>query len=141
MTRKIIFFMILLPLIILCVCTISFAQRDGDDVVIGKYKVIHSKILDEDRTLLIHLPEDYNKTDKKYPVLYLLYGNHTTTYFAEAVSILDRLGPSGRIPELILVSITNIDRYRDLLPQKPDGSPTKIDKFMVHLPISWQRPV
>lgn len=106
------------------------AQQTGDDIVIGEYVTLHSKILDEERTLLIHLPPDYEESHLRYPVLYHLYGNHVTTYFAEAVAILDDLGETARIPEMILVGITNTDRYRDLLPQKPDGSPTGIDDFL-----------
>jgi tetratricopeptide (TPR) repeat protein len=53
-----------------------------------------------------------------------------TTYFAEAVSILDRLGPTGRIPEMLLVAVTNVDRYRDLMPQRADGSPSGIKNFV-----------
>ena len=109
------------------------AQKTGDDISIGKYHVIHSKILNEDRTLLIHLPRDYEKSTIEYPVLYLLYGNHVTTYFAEAVAILDRLGPTGRIPDMILVGIMNTDRYRDLLPQRDDGSPSGIEAFIKFL--------
>jgi len=108
----------------------SFSQNTGDDVSIGKYQKIHSKILDEERTLLIHLPRNYDKTTYSYPVFYMLYGNHTTTYFAETVSILDRLGSTARITEFILVGITNTDRYRDLLPLTPDGSSTGIDNFI-----------
>jgi len=111
----------------------SHAQKAGDNIVIGKYEVIHSKILNEDRTLLIHLPRDYEKSTIDYPVLYLLYGNHVTTYFAEAVAILDRLGKIGRIPEMILVGIMNTNRYRDLLPQGDDGSPTGIEAFVQFL--------
>jgi hypothetical protein len=60
----------------------------------------------------------------------MLYGNHTTTYFAETVSILDTYGSSGKIPPMILVAITNTNRYRDLLPLKRDGSETGIDEFV-----------
>ena len=105
------------------------AQQDGEDVVIGKYRVLHSKILNEDRTLLIHLPRGYEGAQQHYPVMYMLYGDHVTTYFAEAVSILDTLGPTGRIPDCILVGIMNTDRYRDLLPLAPDGKPTGIEDF------------
>jgi predicted alpha/beta superfamily hydrolase/Tfp pilus assembly protein PilF len=106
------------------------AQKAGDDVVIGKYGVIHSEILNEDRTLLIHLPKNYEESTIDYPVLYLLYGDHVTTYFTEAVYLLDLLGPSGRIPEMILVGIMNTNRYRDLLPQRDDGRPTGIEAFI-----------
>ncbi|UCG27516.1 MAG: tetratricopeptide repeat protein [Bacteroidales bacterium] len=105
------------------------AQEDGDEIVIGTYKLIDSKILNEKRTLLIHLPRGYDETEMAYPVLYLLYGDHVTTYFAETVAILDRLGSTGRIPPMILVSVMNTDRYRDLLPRASDGSPTGIDDF------------
>lgn len=105
------------------------AQTDGEGIVIGSYHKIQSEILGEERTLLVHLPEGYNQSDAKYPVLYLLYGDHMTTYFAETVSILDRFGSTGRIPRMILVSVENTDRYRDLLPFQADGSPTGIDNF------------
>jgi len=45
---------------------LCFAQKDGDDIVIGKYKTIHSHILDEDRLLFVHLPREYGDT-KRYP--------------------------------------------------------------------------
>ncbi len=105
-------------------------QNEGDDVVIGTYHKISSKILNEERTLLVHLPRSYTSTSLDYPVLFLLYGNQVTTYFAQAVSVLDRLGPTGSMPEMLLVAITNTDRYRDLLPQQPDGSPTGIENFV-----------
>jgi predicted alpha/beta superfamily hydrolase len=105
-------------------------QEEGDDVVIGTYHKLHSKILNEERTLLVHLPRDYHNTAQEYPVLYMLYGDQVTTYFAEAVAVLDRLGPTARIPEMLLVAITNTDRYRDLLPLQPDGRPTGIDNFV-----------
>jgi tetratricopeptide (TPR) repeat protein len=122
-------FIIGLFLIMLGFAGLSFSQQDGEDVVIGKYRVIHSTILNEDRTLLIHLPVEYEDGKQHYPVVYMLYGDHVTTYFAEAVSVLDTLGPTGRIPECILVGIMNTDRYRDLLPLTPDGKPTGIENF------------
>jgi len=105
------------------------AQQDGEPVTIGTYRTIHSKILDEDRTLLIHLPRGYEQTKRSYPIIYMLYGNHVSTYFAEAVSVVDNLGATGRIPESILVGIMNTDRYRDLLPET-DGKPTGIGDFI-----------
>lgn len=103
-------------------------QQDGDLVKIGTYKTLHSKIINEDRTLLIHLPRGYENTKESYPVVYMLYGDHVTTYFAEAVSVMERLGSVGRIPPMILVGIMNNDRYRDLLPES-NGNPTGIENF------------
>ena len=36
--------------------TTILAQKDNDDITIGKYRNLHSKILNEDRLLLISLP-------------------------------------------------------------------------------------
>lgn len=105
------------------------AQQDGDPVAIGTYKTIHSRIIDEDRTLLIHLPRGYENAKISYPVVYMLYGDHVTTYYAEVVSVMDRLGSASRIPAMILVGIMNNDRYRDLLPEA-NGNPTGIGKFI-----------
>lgn len=97
--------------------TPCFAQRDGDEIAIGTYQVVHSRILDEDRLLFIHLPQDYQDTQLAYPVLYLLYVD-VYNYFADAASITERLGSTGEIPPLIIVGVANTDRYRDLLPAK-----------------------
>jgi predicted alpha/beta superfamily hydrolase/TolA-binding protein len=97
--------------------TLSFAQKDGDDIVIGKYRVIHSQILDEDRLLFVHLPRDYGETRLAYPVLYLLYVD-VFNYFADAAMVTERLGTTGEIPSLIIVGVANSNRYRDLLPIK-----------------------
>jgi len=97
------------------------AQKDGDDIVIGQYKIIHSNILDEDRLLLIHLPREYDETQLSYPVLYLLYGQDINNYFAEAVIITEKLGSTGEIPPVVIVGVANTNRYRDNLPEKIRG--------------------
>ncbi|MFC1726111.1 alpha/beta hydrolase-fold protein [candidate division KSB1 bacterium] len=96
-----------------------FAQETGDDVVIGKYQKIHSKVLDEDRLLSIHLPRDYENTEMNYPVMYLLYGQDINNYFAPAVINTENLGSTGEIPQMIVVGVANTNRYRDNLPVSP----------------------
>ncbi len=98
-----------------------FAQKDGDDIVIGKYKMIHSHVLEEDRLLLIHLPLEYEESQLSYPVLYLLYGQEINDYFAEAVIITEKFGETGEIPPVIIVGVANTNRYRDNLPAKIRG--------------------
>jgi predicted alpha/beta superfamily hydrolase len=41
---------------------------------IGHYETVHSSKLNEERRLLVHLPDDYETSSKKYPVLYVLDG-------------------------------------------------------------------
>jgi uncharacterized protein len=87
---------------------ISFGQ---DQVVIGQKKVIHSDILQEDRTYQIYLPESYNwALDRSYPVLYVLDGE---SHFLHTTGSVSYLSSQGEIPELIVVAITSTIRIRD----------------------------
>jgi predicted alpha/beta superfamily hydrolase/tetratricopeptide (TPR) repeat protein len=106
------------------------AGQEGSPLSIGMLRKLHSEILEEDRPLSIRLPPDYEDTQLSYPVVYLLYGDHTEGYFAETVFSLERLAGGAEIPEFILVGIHNTDRYGNLLPIKSDGSPGGADTFM-----------
>lgn len=97
---------------------------------IGTYRVIDSHVLGEERRLLIHLPQGYEGAAICYPVVYHRYGDHLSQYYAEAFSTLEQLGTSGRIPQMILVGIDNIDRYRDLRPLTNDGASSGADNYM-----------
>jgi len=99
---------------------LCFAQKDGEDIVLGKYRVIHSQILDEDRLLFVHLPRGYEDTQLAYPVMYLLYVD-IYNYFADAAIITEKLGGTGEIPPVIIIGVANTNRYRDLLPVKTRG--------------------
>jgi predicted alpha/beta superfamily hydrolase len=100
------------------VCEAQLDDR-GDDVTIGRRLVLHSQILAEDRTVLVHLPSGYQMERTRYPVLYLLDGEY---HFVHGVGITDflamRSGSSiaGQAPGMIVVGIPNMDRERDLTP-------------------------
>lgn len=86
----------------------SFCQAQ---VSIGQKQVIHSNILNEDRTYQIYLPQSYRwASDRSYPVLYLLDGDYN---FMHSVGSVSFLSSQGEIPELIIVSITSTIRVRD----------------------------
>ncbi len=108
----------------------ALAQKDGDDVVIGTYRVFHSRLLDEDRLLVVHLPRGYETEKISYPVLFHLYGDNINDYIAPAVVACEKLGETGETPPLIIVGVANTNRYRDNLPFAPDGSPAGADKFL-----------
>lgn len=121
--------------IILLITVIIFnipviAQENDDPVSIGTYKMLYSKILNEERTLLVNLPRGYNETKISYPVLYILYGGQVEGYFAEAVHIVDRLSVGSVIPDMIIIGIENVDRYRDCLPVNRNGEAGGADKFL-----------
>ncbi|MGB5848238.1 MAG: alpha/beta hydrolase-fold protein [Ignavibacteriaceae bacterium] len=88
-------------------CSIGYAQSVTDAV--GKdnlyntqVKVFQSEIIADDFYLYISLPDDYDKSDKKYPVLYLLDGD---VAFGMAASIARYLQFGNTVPELIIVGI------------------------------------
>jgi len=91
--------------------------------------LIHSKALNEDRTLWIHLPDSYTTHNKQsYPVLYLLDGDSHFKYAAEMTSYLagyDR----NRTPEMIVVGIVNVDRGRDFNPTR-NGDSAAASRFL-----------
>jgi enterochelin esterase-like enzyme len=105
------------------------AQEDGAPVSIGTYRVIESRVLGETRRLLIHLPRGYEGSAITYPVVYHTYGDYISSYYADAYSTLEWLAEEARAPQMILVGIDNIDRYRDLRPLARDGSPAAIDNY------------
>jgi len=106
------------------------AQEEGEPVSIGKYRKFHSKILNENRTLLVNLPRGYDETKNSYPVLFVLYGGQVEGYFAEAVHIVDRLSVGSIIPDMIIVGVKNTDRYRDNLPINRNGEPGGAENFL-----------
>ncbi|MBU8922842.1 MAG: hypothetical protein KOO63_13580 [Bacteroidales bacterium] len=104
--------------------------EDGAPVSIGTIRKIHSEALGDERTLLVSLPENYAGTEFRYPVLYLLYGDQVKGYFAETVHHIHRLASMGAIPELIIVGVANVERYRDLRPVATRGLSSRIDQFI-----------
>jgi len=80
---------------------------------VGKRIDFHSNVLTEERQLLIHLPKDYEESNQKYPVIYMLDGNG---HFKHATIAVDDLQSRGMMPKAIIVGITNnsATRNRDL---------------------------
>lgn len=90
----------------------AVAQDDYENVKISNLS-IESKILKENRSILVSLPKNYNK-DEAYPVLYFLDGEAMTSM---AAGQLDYLSRAYLItPQIIIVGIVNKDRMRDLTP-------------------------
>ena len=88
------------------------AERLDSTVSIGNSARIWSATLGEERRLLIYLPPHYAVSDQRYPVVYLL---DAEAQFHQATGILEFLGSyNGRIPEMIVIGVTNTDRGRDL---------------------------
>lgn len=116
--------------------SISEFKTEPTAVTTGISFKFHSKSMDEDRTVMIGVPQGYEKSTKKYPVFYLLDGQWA---FDITKQYLDWLSNPqyGMIPEMIVVSIhTGGDnRTRDLTPtqdrnNKSGGGADKLYKFI-----------
>jgi len=72
----------------------------------GKIINVISKVFDKEVEISIYLPENYEKSDKKYPVFYSIMGSFTFGFDRETVKMLSRLGV---MPEMIVVGLPEID--------------------------------
>jgi enterochelin esterase-like enzyme len=94
----------------------TWAQGRTGPVVIGETVQLHSKILNESRSLLISKPPGYDGSADRYPVLYLLDGE---THFQYTSAMVNFLADDDRMPEMLVVGIDSEDtkhRTHDLTP-------------------------
>jgi len=92
-------------------------QGQDDSIIIGKTVKLQSAILNEERTVQISLPNGYEKSHERYPVIFVLDGRGQ---FAQAVGAVRFLGKVNKIPQAIVIGIPNTNRNRDLSPPKSD---------------------
>ncbi len=83
----------------------------------GERLTMPSKILGEERTVLVSLPDSYTRSVEKYPVLYLTDGQWN---FAHSRSTAAFLARNGLMPEIIIIAVTSVDRTRDLYATRAD---------------------
>jgi predicted alpha/beta superfamily hydrolase len=98
--------------VLLLITTAAIAQPRTGTV---KKLTIKSAVLGEDRIVLIRTPVGYETSKVSYPVLYMTDGDSHINHTASTIEFLTE---NGRIPELIVVGVTNTDRTRDLTPVK-----------------------
>jgi predicted alpha/beta superfamily hydrolase len=113
------------------VLTIDQIKTEPVTVNTGITFKLHSKAMNEDRIVMIGVPDDYATSNKKYPVLYLLDGQWG---FSSTVQTLGWLSNPryGMIPQTIVVSLhTGDNRSRDLAPtlDKQNNSGGGADKL------------
>jgi hypothetical protein len=87
--------------------TLGFSQNVT--IKIGIKDSIPSKILGENRSFIVNLPNDYKNSNKTYPVLYVLDGLESN--LIEAIDVTHKLDA-----KMIIVAIPNTNRDRDMMP-------------------------
>lgn len=91
--------------------------QDRNTIELGHSISIPSTILNEERSILVSLPDSYNdpsKTDQLYPIIILLDGYvHFNTTSAIVHFLGSRTNRNYLMPETIVMAIENVDRERD----------------------------
>lgn len=92
------------------------ARRLDSAITLGEGVHLYSKVLGEERRLLIALPDSYGKTQRSYPSLYVL---DAEAQFVTAAALVSSMAKNDQIPEMVVIGITNTQRNRDLVPSLP----------------------
>jgi len=105
-------------------CQRELHERSNNMIEIGRKEKLTSKILGEDREIWVYVPPYDLRSEKKFPVLYLLDGDAHFHFVSGLIQILGT-GVNGTfaVPEMIVVAIPNTDRTRDLTPSHSDVMP------------------
>lgn len=108
----------LLPLVLLAPVAASAQAPNLYDA--PERLVVKSQVLGEDRVILVRTPAGYARGSEKFPVLYMTDGDAHIQHTSGTISFLAR---NARMPEMIVVGITNTDRTRDLTPTRVERVP------------------
>ncbi len=99
------------------------AQAAGQPIPQVRVEKIASARLGETREVWVSLPDRYDETRDKYPVLYMLDGE--INFHSGIIGGIRFAASLAQIPELIIVGVVNTDRAKDIFPEVvtyPDGS-------------------
>ncbi len=102
----------------------------------GSQLTLNSGILKENRSILIHLPDNYESSGLSYPVIYRFDGDKKLMH--KTVSDLSKLSSkSENIPDMIVVAIENTQRDRDMWPTHgmyyPESQPLGAENFLAFI--------
>ncbi|MEM1132764.1 MAG: alpha/beta hydrolase-fold protein [Pseudomonadota bacterium] len=89
-----------------------------EPIVSASETILRSDILNEDRPIIVSLPEGYEDSDAAYPVLYMLDGRQNMLH---SIATIDTLNTLGFAPKMIFVGIVSTNRSRDYTPSAVEG--------------------
>lgn len=118
---------------IFCFSLNIFSQSTQVASVVHTQYKINSQVLGEERTILVRVPLNYERTTEKFPVLYMLDAHPPQN--SMMAGIIEQQVWGGQIPDMILVGIQNTNRTRDLTPTQVAGEEGSggSEKFMQFL--------
>lgn len=118
---------LLLFFAILCFAQSAFGQKDSL-IAIGHVDVIQSKILNQQREIMVHVPPNSSKTDS-FPVMIVFDGD---ALFTKTIGIVNHLSSdygNNKCPKMIIVGIRHLNRMKDLFPELNKDNFFENDKF------------
>ena len=111
----------LLMLLSLLPAAAARAQAPPPPYELPERVTVKSQVLGEERSVLVRLPPGYAaRAGERFPVLYMTDGDAHIQHTSGTVSFLAR---NARMPEMIVVGISNTDRTRDLTPTRVEQVP------------------
>ncbi|MCL5128154.1 alpha/beta hydrolase-fold protein [Algibacter sp. L4_22] len=104
------------------------APKADTGIQIGLIDTLYSKVLNQERELVIYIPEsakDPKRKRKQYPVVYLLDGDYNFVPFVGMLKHYSEMNDTKILPEMIVVGIPNIDNNSRMMDFSPttDGKP------------------
>jgi predicted alpha/beta superfamily hydrolase len=97
---------------------VSISAQDG---YISKNDSLNSSVLKQNRKISIFLPEGYEKSDSKFPVIYVLDADGRDQHTVPTARFLF---VNNKMPKAIIVGVFNVDRNHDFLPDSSQSAPT-----------------
>ena len=110
------------------VCLVAAAANAGEPITIGETITLQSKIMGEERTILVSTPPGYEQGTAGFVVLYMTDGSG---HFTHTRGTVDFLAGNGLMPQVIIVAVGNTDRTRDLTPTHVESLGGDGDAFPV----------
>ncbi len=117
-------------MLVFCISALCRAAQPADTgrpILIGERFQLHSQAIGETRSYFVHLPEDYDLSNDRYPLLIVLDG---AADFQHASTTADLLADAGRIPHMLVVGIPNTVRNRDMIPFAAGSGSENFLKFL-----------
>ena len=105
------YYAFLFGLIIFFSC--SNSKNSTDPIPDHQTFTIYSKLLNEERTINVWEPKDYNTSNLSYPVIYMADGGIKED-FPHIANTIAKLIAANKIKPVLLVGIENTERRRDL---------------------------
>jgi predicted alpha/beta superfamily hydrolase len=103
-------------LLLLSSVLLNLQAQDGYTV---KNDSLKSAVLKQNRRITIFLPDGYNATDAKFPVIYVLDADGRDQHTVPTARFLYL---NNKMPKAIIVGVFNVDRNHDFLPDSSKNS-------------------